>query len=187
MKTIRCDKWISNFGLEADFFADADVWTVGDRTHACLQNILGITAFYPDKMTGVGIIQALQRKNHSRVLLISGQNLRPEFIEGLSAAEINFFHFPVYKIRIEGSLEFSANFKNDESNYLIITSPSTVDGILMSLSLNDLSGMKSRIISIGPTTSLAIREKGGSVFIESEVQNINLLYDNFNSLMVKHP
>ena len=80
---IGLDKWCTHFDLESDFFADADFWTVGDRTHACLKNILGIQAFYPDKMTGQGIIEALKKKNRSRVLLISGQNPRQEFIEGL--------------------------------------------------------------------------------------------------------
>ena len=76
------------------------------------------------------------------------------------------------------------HFKNDALNYLIITSPSSIDGILKSLSLLDLSGLKSRIISIGPTTSAAIRKNGGHVFLESENQNINALYENLANLIV---
>ena len=181
---IGLDKWLSHFGLETVFFTDIDFWTVGDRTHASLKNTLGIQSFFPDEMTGTGVIKVLQKQDHPRVLLISGQDPQKVFIEGLSSSGINFFHFPVYRIHILKSLELSAHFNNVESNYIIITSPSSVDGILKSLSLSDLSKMKSRIISIGPTSSAAIREQGGDVFLESEVQNISILYDNLESLIV---
>ena len=183
---IGLDKWFAHFNLKSDFFSDTKFWTVGDRTHACLKKILGIQAFYPDKMTGQGIIEALKKKNRSRVLLIAGQKPRQEFIEGFSIAQINFFHFPVYNIHIEENSYFFADFQNIESNYLIITSPSSVDGILKSLSLVDLTNLKNRLISIGPTTSAAIRQKGGDVFLESEVQSIHALYDNLDSLILTH-
>ena len=69
---------------------------------------------------------------------------------------------------------------------MLITSPSSVDGILQSLSLLDFSGFKSRIISIGPTTSAAIRKNGGDVFIESEIPNITILYNNLDSLIASY-
>ena len=180
---IGLHKWLLHFGLKSDFFADADFWTVGERTHECLKKILGIESFYPDEMTGQGVKLALQKQNNSNILLISGKKPRQEFIEGLSSAGINFYHFPVYKIAISESKKLSAHFKDHESNYLIITSPSAVDGILRSLSLLNLSRLKSRIISIGPTTSAAIRQNGGDVFLESEVQNINALYDSLEKLI----
>ena len=178
-------QWISHFDLESDFFSDTKIWTVGDRTHACLKDILGIQSYYPNEMTGKGVTKALHKQNHFRVLLISGYTLRQEFIDGLSLVGVNFFHFPVYKTTCVESIEFSTHFKNAESNYLIITSPSGVDGILKSLSLSDLSKMKNQIISIGPTTSAAIRQKCGDVFLESEVQNIMALYDNLKDIILK--
>ena len=182
---IGLHKWLLHFSLESDFFADADFGTVGERTHECLKKILGIESFYPDKMTGKGVILALQKQNYSNILLISSQNPRQEFIKDLSSAGINFFHFPVYKIYVCESNKLSAHFKDHESNYLIITSPSAVGGVLRSLSLLDLSRQKSRIISIGPTTSAAIRQSGGDVFLESEVQNINSLYDSLEKLIAE--
>ena len=182
---IGLDKWLAHFGLGSDFFACNNFWTVGDRTHACLMNFLGIPSFYPDTMTGEGVLQSLQKQNHSRVLIISGQNPRQDFIEGLSSAGINFFHFAVYQTSYAVSSEFSTNFKNSKSNYLIITSPSAVGGILRSLSLLDLSRLKCRIISIGPTTSAAIRQNGGDVFLESDVPNINALYDSLDKLIAE--
>ena len=179
------DKWLVHFGLKPDFFSGTDFWTVGERTYSCLNNILGIKSFFPEEMMDKGVILALQTQNHSRVLLISSQNPRQEFIEDLSSAGINFFHFPVYKMSSEENVEFSARFKNDESDYLIITSPSAVDEILVNLCLSDLSKLQSRIISIGPTTSAAIRKNVGDVFIESQVQNINTLYDNLQEIILE--
>ena len=179
------DNWLLHFGLEPDFFAKVSFWTVGDRTHACLKNTLKIPSYFPEKMTGVGVLHALQKQNYSNVLLLSGQDPQKEFIEGLSAAGINFFHFPVYKIYTDNNSALFSHFMNTESNYIIITSPSSVDGILHSLSISDLSKLKNRIISIGPTTSAAILQNGGHVFLESEVQNINTLYDNLGSLIVE--
>ena len=84
------DKWLDNFGLGPDFFAGADFWTVGDRTQAYLQKTLEIQSFYPEEMTGEGVLKALQKQNKDRILLISSQNPRKEFIEGLTLAEINY-------------------------------------------------------------------------------------------------
>ena len=178
-------KWLEHYNLETDIFDDVSFWTVGDRTHACLKNILGISSFFPDVMTGKGVLQVLQKQNISKVLLVSGQDPRKEFVDGLSSAGINFFHFPVYKIHINENSKFSVHFNDDLSNYLIITSPSSVDGILKILSLQDLSELKTRIISIGPTTSEAILQNKGDVFFESEVQNINVLYDHLESIIIK--
>jgi len=182
---IGLDKWLDNFGIASDFFGSADFWTVGEMTQAYLYKTLHIHSFYPEEMTGNGVLKTLQKQNQDRILLISSQNPRKEFIEGLTLGGINYFHFSVYKTSCNENIEFSAHFKNDESDYLIITSPSIIDGILKSLSFSNLKKMKSRLISIGPTTSEAIRKNGGIVFLESETQNINTLYDNLSSLILK--
>ena len=57
-------------------------------------------------------------------------------------------------------------------------------GILKSLSCSDMSKVKTRIISIGPTTSKAIRANGGEVFMQSEYQNMKVLYDNLENLIL---
>ena len=67
---IGLHKWLLHFGLKSDFFADADFWTVGERTHECLKKILGIESFYPDKMRGQGVKLALQKQNNSNILLM---------------------------------------------------------------------------------------------------------------------
>ena len=57
---------------------------------------------------------------------------------------------------------------------------------MKSLSVAELSQIKPRIISIGPTTSEAIRNNGGNVYLESEIQNIDLLYDNIENIITDY-
>ena len=54
---IGLHKWLLHFGLKSDFFADADFWTVGDRTHNYLKQSLGITSFYPSEIVKVGTLE----------------------------------------------------------------------------------------------------------------------------------
>ena len=89
----------------------------------------------------------------------------------------------MYKTSCAGNPEFYSHFKNAESDYLLITSPSGVVGILASLSFQNLSKVKSRMISIGPTTSDAIRQNGGDIFFESKDQNINSLFNNLGRII----
>ena len=67
-------------------------------------------------------------------------------------------------------------FMDDENDFIVCTSPSTVDGILKSLSLTHLADIKTKLISIGPTTSSAICERGGAVYRESTEQKVSTLY-----------
>ena len=118
-------------------------------------------------------------------MLICGQEPQNEFIINLNKSRINYFHFPVYDLSINDSVEFLTDFQNNETNYLVITSPSSVDGVLKRLAFDDLSKIKAQIISIGPTTSAAIKNNNGQVFHESRKQNINDLYADLRKLIVK--
>ena len=180
---IGLETWLHDYNLDATYFHNYTFWTIGDRTHAYLQENLGIASVYPEDMTGNGIIEKLQAENISRILLIAGQEPRKEFIEGLLQANITFFHFSVYDVQIKENADFSTNFINDPSNYIIITSPSSVRGILHSLSIESLSHLQAQIVSIGPTTSKAINDNSGTIFYESTVQNIGTLYNNLENIL----
>ena len=180
---IGLEKWLHHYNLDSTYFQNYTFWTIGDRTHAYLQETLNIDSIYPEDMTGNGMIEKLHVEKISRILLIAGQEPRKEFIESLLKANISFFHFPVYEIQIIENTNFCANFFNTSSNYIIITSPSSVRGVLHSLSIRDLSSLKTKIISIGPTTSAAILDQGGVVFYESTAQNIKTLYSNLENIL----
>ncbi len=169
-------KWLEKYNLAMDFFGETQFWTVGERTHQHLMDELSMESWHPDLMTGEGIIQALAEKNQFRILLISAHEPRKSFIEGLKSAEIHYFHFPVYATRILSNSDFSAQFVDHENNFLVSTSPSTLDGIMKSLSINNLANLKTKLVSIGPTTSSAIRERNGIVYLESSEQKISSLY-----------
>jgi len=78
------------------------------------------------------------------------------------------------------------NCIDDENNFIVCTSPSTVDGILKSLSLTHLADLKTKLISIGPTTSSAIREREGFVYHESSEQKISTLYSEIITMDCSH-
>ena len=177
------EKWLSNYNLDNNFFNGYNFWTVGERTQNYLQKVIGIQSSYPDEMTGKGLIKVLNRRNYSKVLLITGQNPQEEFIDRLSMSNIHFFHFPVYEVCAKENLEFSTSFMDSKENYLIITSPSSIDGIIKNLRISDLSEIKSHLISIGPTTSSSICRNGGIVFYESTVQNIKILYEKLINII----
>ena len=179
-------KWLKKYNLSADVFGDTTFWTVGEQTHQNLLDELYIESWHPKLMTGEGIIQSLIEKDQTRILLISAHEPQQNFIDGLHAAGIHFFHFPTYTTQILSDAKLTAEFIDDENNFMVCTSPSTVDGILKSLSLTHLADLKTKLTSIGPTTSSAICERGGSVYHESTEQKIATLYSEIITMDCSH-
>jgi uroporphyrinogen-III synthase len=178
------DAWLKRHSLDSDYFNN-EFWTVGERTQAHLRDVFEIEANCPSLMTGKGLIAALNDGGKSTIILICGKNPQADFIQGLHACKINFFHFPVYEIKNRKDMQFSDHFQNSDTNYIVITSPSVISGVLNNLELADLSQVKANIISIGPTTTEAIKKEKGQVFHESKIQNITSLYDDLNHVIGK--
>ena len=63
-------------------------------------DVLKIESFHPSQMTGKGVLNALINNKKSKIILISGNDPQEEFIEALNTSGINFFHFPLYEIKI---------------------------------------------------------------------------------------
>ena len=179
-------KWLKKYNLSSDVFENTPFWTVGEQTYQNLLDELGIESWHPELMTGEGIIQSLIEKGQTRILLISAHEPQQNFIDGLSNAGIHFFHFPTYTTQILSDAKLTAEFVDDENNFMVCTSPSTVDGILKSLSLTHLADLKTKLTSIGPTTSSAICERGGSVYHESGEQKISTLYSEIITMDFNH-
>ena len=179
-------KWMEKYNLSMDIFGDTPFWTVGKQTHQNLLDKLGIESWHPELMTGEGIIQSLIEKDQNRILLISAHEPQQNFIDGLRTAGIHFFHFPTYTTQILSDAKLTAEFIDDENNFIVCTSPSTVDGILKSLSLTHLADLKTKLISIGPTTSSAIRKREGFVYHESSEQKISILYSEIITMDCSH-
>ena len=179
-------KWLKKYNLFVDVFGNTPFWTVGEQTHQNLLDELGIESWHPELMTGEGIIQSLIEKDQNRILLISAHSPQQNFIDGLCTADIHFFHFPTYTTQILSDAILTAEFIDDENNFIVCTSPSTVDGILKSLSLTHLADIKTKLISIGPTTSSAIRQREGFVYHESSEQKISTLYSEIITMDCSH-
>ena len=179
-------KWLEKYNLSMDAFEDTTFWTVGERTHQHLLDELRLESWHPELMTGEGIIQSLVEKNQSRILLISAHEPRQSFIDGLTSVGIHFFHFPVYATRFLSNADFTTQFIDHENNFMVCTSPSTVDGIMKSLSITCLTNLKTKLVSIGPTTSSAIHERKGVVYHESSEQKISSLYSEIIKLDFCH-
>ena len=179
-------KWLKKYNLSVDVFENTPFWTVGEQTHQNLLDELYIKSWHPKLMTGEVIIQSLIEKDQTRILLISAHEPQQNFIDGLHAAGIHFFHFPTYTTQILSDAKLTAEFIDDENNFMVCTSPSTVDGILKSLSLTHLADLKTKLTSIGPTTSSAICERGGSVYHESTEQKIATLYSEIITMDCSH-
>ena len=179
-------KWLEKYNLSMDVFGDTQFWTVGERTHQHLLDELKLGSWHPELMTGEGIIQSLVEKNQSRILLISAHEPQQSFIDGLTSAGIHFFHFPVYATRFLSNADFTTQFIDHENNFMVCTSPSTVDGIMKSLSITCLTDLKTKLVSIGPTTSSAIREREGVIYHESSEQKISSLYSEVIKMNFYH-
>ena len=175
--------WMEHCGLKSDYFNGMKFWTVGERTHECLQKELNIISSYPNEMTGSGVISALHLSETSQILLVSGEELRADFISSLKISRINYYQFPVYKAQVVKNDLIQSSFHDSSDHYLVFTSPSTVDGFLQNLGRQDLRNMSTYFISIRPTTSNCISDKGGNIFIESQSPNINNLYRQLSKLI----
>ena len=114
--------WMNYFGLESEFFNKVEFWTIGERTHECLQKGLNIISSYPEEMTGAGVIKALHSAKKYQILLISGKELRTKFISSLAESGINYYHFPVYKTQIVKNDLLQSSFEDSPDHYLVFTS-----------------------------------------------------------------
>ena len=177
--------WLTDQGINISYLNN-EFWTVGERTYAYLKDVFNREAYYPSIMTGKGLIRALNEQGRERIILICGNNPQKEFIQNLNKNKINFFHFSVYEVKIKKDINFINNFKNIKMNYIVATSPSSINGFLNNLELNDLSEIQAKIISIGPTTTEAILKSKGKVFFESNKQNITYLYEDLNHVLAEN-
>jgi uroporphyrinogen-III synthase len=175
--------WLGKNQLSISFFKNLPFWTVGVRTGNYLKRELGASAWYPQQMTGDGVIQSLLENNHTSILLISAKHPRNEFLESLTENKITFFHFPVYHTQMCENEEFSQQFSaKGNSSVIVFTSPSTVQGTLNSLSIPNFTGLDCKLVSIGPTTSGEIEHWGGEIYYESKYQDIDKLYSELAAL-----
>ncbi|BBM83037.1 uroporphyrinogen-III synthase [Candidatus Uabimicrobium amorphum] len=143
----------------------AIVYAVGKTTCNCIRDIWDtVSVFTPEEQNALGMIKLFERQEKPfTTVVIQGNKGRKEFSDWLTENNWPFLTSCVYQNTLRKNDVLQKHWQNNENEYVLFTSPSTVKGFLYSIAAQDLQNVASRLMSIGPTTSNAIREHGGKV------------------------
>lgn len=150
----------------------ADVWTVGQRTAEILKNELNVDAKVPHLQSAQGLIEEFNTLDPQPVILICGKNTMPHLPNWLKRKGWPLQTVPVYQTGPSLNHELRLRFRNSVQETIFFTSPSSVEGFLHSVEMDNFSSIIARLASLGSTTSRAIQAKGGELYFESEEANI---------------
>ena len=161
-------------GLDARALAGARVAAVGPGTAAALERH-GITAdIVPDRFVAEGLIEALAGLPVRRALIARAADARDVLPEALrqSGAEVDVI--PLYET-VPESLDATHLEQVERADYVTFTSSSTVRFLLSAA--GERLGSRARLISIGPVTSAALRERGIEPHVEASRHDIEGLVE----------
>jgi uroporphyrinogen-III synthase len=144
-----------------------DVWAVGEATGSEVRSAFGVVPRLPGTASGAGVGEELARLPREPVMLVVGDRRRPELPDRLGALRIEHVEVRVYRTEIRDNPELRAAFRNEPGEWILFTSPSSVEGFVASVRLESLSPVRSRLASIGPTTSREIAARRGRVAFEA--------------------
>ena len=155
-----------------------EMWAVGAQTAALVDKLFSYKVKVPEEQNAAGLIKAFSRIERHKVLLVTGENPRPEFITWLTEKDWKFQHLKLYRQSIVPNKIIPTELSNSENELVIFSSPSTVNGFLSSIGANNLKGMNSRFISFGPSTTSHILSKKGKIFWESDIPSAEYVINN---------
>ena len=178
-------KWIKYYKYNICDIKKLKFWTVGSVTQKYLFKELCIDSKYSKVKTGIGALKELKKAGLDNILIISSDELRKDLSIFLNNSNLNYFQLSVYKKHIIESDLLIRKFNNLYDEFLVFTSPSTVDGFIYNTKCVDLLNIRSRCISIGPTTTEYIKQMKGDVFYEAKSPNIINLYAEINKIISK--
>jgi len=172
---------LSEWANSEDATLDLDqtiIWAVGAATAQQVEMTLGHLAAQPQEQNALGLIQTFGTLAKRPVVLFTAEEPRPEFPAWLLQNGWEFEQFPVYRTEILENSDLRQRFQNNENESVVFTSPSTVKGFLLSIGHPDLTGLTSRWISIGPSTTNEIESAGGVVHWEADEPDVQQLLLN---------
>ncbi len=146
-----------------------EMWAVGAQTATLVKKLFSCEVKVPEEQNAAGLIKAFSQLGKQKVLLVTGEDPRPEFITWLTEKDWKFQHLKLYRQSIVPNKNIPTELSNSENEFVIFSSPSTVNGFLSSIGANNLKGMNYRFISFGPTTSNEILSKRGKIFWETDI------------------
>jgi len=158
--------------------ASATIVAIGPATESRLRD-RGIRAdVVPERFVAEGILEALASidLDAARILVARARGSRPDLVDGLRArgAEVTEVHLyeavpePVPPLELERALT---------ADYLTFTASSTVRHFVEQLPDGAPEELSPRVITIGPITSEAVRERGLRVAGEATEHTISGLLD----------
>jgi len=160
-------------GLDARALAGLSVAAIGPGTVAALR-AHGVTAdVVPQRFVAEGLLEALaEAPPPRRVLLACAGDARDVLIEGLRARGSDVQALTLYDTIAE-PLDAAGAAALAEADYVTFTSASTVRFLLAQTK----PGPSTRLVSIGPVTSDALREHGLEPHVEADRHDIPGLLD----------
>ena len=162
-------------GLDARALAGTTVAAVGSGTAEAVAN-RGVTAdVVPERAVAEGLLEALGAFGSleiegSRVLLAQAEGARPVLADGLQERGAEVDVAPLYRT-VSLPPDRVALEAAEAANWITFTSGSTVAGLLKAMPEGPPVG--TRLISIGPITSNAIREAGLEVTREADPHDLD--------------
>lgn len=169
-------RWLTRFEGSIDL-TRGNVWAVGERTARLAEELFGVKVHIPDTQSSTGLIDEFKTLSKRPVVLVGGNIPRPEFSNWLAESHWTYCHFPVYKTTPYANPDLTAGFINNSQNAAFFSSPSTVEGFLLSLDRPDFRSIKTRLAAIGATTALAITAKDGDVFYQAPLPDFSKAFD----------
>ena len=159
--------------------SETTVVAVGDRTARELADGGVRVDVVPDRATGAGIVAALADRDltGARVLLPRAREGRPELPAGLRAAGAVVDDLALYDT-VAVSLTATQRDAARSADDVILTAPSAVAVFVAEVGRDT----ELRLVTIGPTTSQAVRDAGLVVAVEAEEQSVDGLISAVCSL-----
>lgn len=155
-----------------------EMWAVGEQTAALAEELFSCEVKVPDEQNAAGLIKAFCQLGRQKVLLVTGENPRPEFIAWLTKNNWKFQHLILYRQSILPNMTLKTILKNKVNDTVIFSAPSSVNGFLSSVGIDNLNGVNCRFISFGSSTTSEIISKKGKIFWETDIPSAEYVINN---------
>jgi uroporphyrinogen III methyltransferase / synthase len=155
-------------GLDARALGGLRVAAIGPGTAAALRRHGVIADVVPERFVAESLLEALAGLELRRALVARAADARDPLVEGLRARGVEVEVLALYDTLAE-ELDESALAALAQADYVTFTSASTVRFLFDQAQ----PGPRARLVSIGPITSQALRERGLEPQIEAEQHDID--------------
>jgi uroporphyrinogen III methyltransferase/synthase len=154
--------------LDARVLAGLRVAAIGPGTAAALRRHGVIADVVAERFVAEGLLEALAGLELHRALVARAADARDALVDGLRARGIEVEVLALYDTLAE-ELDEPSRAALAQADYVTFTSASTVRFLFDQAQ----PGTRARLVSIGPITSQALRERGLEPHVEAEQHDID--------------